>query len=277
MPEIADVAKHFDDISAYDAYTGTLAFKGQFNTFDETAISGSTERKRTLSVAPGTVLPARKAINIFGEVWVIGGGNTDGIYDRAIRKAYWLKRADDLATVRTPLQYLTSAAGTQMYASMSYLKDTVNGVTDAEYDPFWEAYVADSESIPRGSIISVAGNVLRVRTSHKELSGFRLAQADQLDAVNTVSMIVPTGGQVYDPVTDTHSGGTATVTAIILDAYKLYKYAMKYDEKVNSGDLTAIVAAKVPVGSTVSFNSKGFRVVSAQPEADAFSLHLVRL
>lgn len=277
MPEIADVAKHFDDISAYDAYTGVLVFKGQFNTFDETDISGSTERKRTLSVAPGTVLPTRKAINLFGEVWVIGSGNTDGIYDRPIRKAYWLKRSDDLATVRTPLQYLTGVAGTSIYASMSYLKDTVNGVTDSQYDPFWEVFVADTESIPRGSIISVAGKVLRVRTSHRELSGFLLAQADQLDETNTVTMTVPTSGRVYDPVTDTYSGGTATVTALVLDAYKLYKYAMKYDEKVNSGDFTAIVAAAVPVGSSVSFSNKSFRVASVQPEADAFSLHLVRL
>lgn len=277
MPEFADVAKHFDDITAYDGYTGLAVFKGQFNTHDETSIYGSTERKRSMSVAPGTVIPARRVVQVFDERYIIGDGNTDGIFDRATRKAYWLKRSDTLAVVRTPLQYLTSAAGTQMYANMSYLKDTVNGVTDAEYDTFWEVYVADSESVPRGSIISVAGNVLRVRTSHRELSGFRLAQADQLDEVNTVSMTVPTGGQVYDPVTDTYSGGTATVTAIILDAYKLYKYAMKYDEKVNSGDLTAIVAVTVPVGITVSFNSKSFRVASAQPEADAFSLHLVRL
>lgn len=276
MPELFDVANHFDDITVTDSYTGAFAFKGQFSTFEETAINGSTERKRSLSVAPSTVIPTRRVVSIFGENWIIGNGNTDGIYDRAIRKGYYLKRADELAIVRSPAQFLNATAGTSMYVNRMYLKDTVNGVTDSQYDPFWEVYTGSQESTPKGYFVSVSGLTLRVRSAHMELSGFNLAQSDELDQGNLVSLTIPVA-QVYDPVSDSYSGTTATVSAIILDAYKLYKYATIADPRVNSGDLTAIVLASVPVGQNVTLSGQKWKVASVQAELDAWALHLVRL
>lgn len=276
MPELFDVACHFDDIPVVDAYTGLFAFNGQFSTFEETAINGSTERKRSLSVAPGVIVPARNVVTIFGENWIIGSGNTDGIYGRAIRKGYYLKRADELAVVRSPAQLLASAVGASMYVNRMYLKDTVNGVTDSQYDPFWEVYTGASEVTPRGYFISVAGLLLRIRTSHKELSGFNLAQSDELDTSTLKTLTVPVT-PVYNPVTDTYSGTTASVSAVVFDAYKFYKYATVADPKVNSGDLTAIVAASVPAGQTVTMDGQKWKVASVQAELDAWALHLVRL
>lgn len=276
MPEFADVAKHFDDITANDGYSGVAALKGQFNTHDETSVSGSTERKRTMSVAPGTVLPVRRVVEVFGERYIIGDGNTDGIFDRPVRKAYWLKRSDTLATVRMPGELISGAPGVQMYVNQDYMKDLVNVNTDSEYDPYWRIFASISEAVPKGAFISVSGLLLRVRTSHVELSGFIEAQSDELDVGLLQTVTIP-GSSTYNPVTDTYTATPTALQAIVLDAYKLYRYQTWADSKVNAGDLTLIMSSASPVGQNVTMNSKQYRVLAVRQELDAYAHHVARV
>ena len=275
MPELHDVALHFDDIEAVDAYTGDYLFKAQFNSFDESSTDGSVERKRTMSAAPNLNLPLRRVIQIFGENWIIGNGNSDGIFNRAIRKNYWLKRADPVMECLTPGQLLNGLPGFSFHASKHYLKDTVNGVTDSEYDPFWDIFAGINEPILRGLYLRDRGSLLRVRGAHEELSGFRLAQCDELDnPAETVLKIVT--GKVYDAATDREVVTTADVPAIVMDAYKLYRYATKADVKMNAGDLTAVIAVEPVIGTEVVTSSGSYRVRGVQPELDAWMIHLVK-
>lgn len=276
MPEFTDVAKHFDDVTAYDGYTGLAVFKGQFNTHDETSISGSTERKRSMSVAPGTSIPARRVVQVFDERYIVGDGNTDGIFDRATRKAYWLKRSDTLAVVRTPGELLSGALGVSMYVNKEYMKDTVNVNTDAEYDPFWRINASISEAVLKGAFISVSGLLLRVRTSHVELAGFVEAQSDELDS-GALQSVTVAGASTYNPVTDTYTSTPTTVPAIVLDAYKAYKYQTWADVKVNAGDLVFVMSAAAPVGQNITMGSRSYRVLSVRQELDAYAHHVARL
>ena len=115
MPSIYDVACHFDDIQATDSYTGATLFKAQYSSFNEAAKDGTITKRRTMSVRPGTILPARRAVNFLSETWIIGDGNSDGIYGTAIRTAYWMKKSTGLANLLTPAQVCNSASGTSLH------------------------------------------------------------------------------------------------------------------------------------------------------------------
>lgn len=275
MPEMVDIASHFDDIEALDAYTGLLAFVGQFNTYDETAVDGNTEKKRSLSVRPGTVIPARRVVTIFGESWIVGDGNTDGIYNTAIRTAYWLKRADEIATLRSPAQALAGFGGTTLHINKTFFKDIQNGVTDTDYDAFWEVFTSKTESAVVGKIVISGSKLLRVRGFHQELSGFGLMMCDELAKLD--SLTVKPANAVFDPITETWSGVPVAVATYLVDGYKMYKYFSQSDVKVNAGDLYAVVAASVKPGSEAVHSTLGkFKVNQVRPELDAFVLHLVK-
>lgn len=275
MPELFDVACHFDDISISDAYTGTHAFKGQFSSFEESSPDGTTSKKRTLSVKPGTAIPARRTISFLSEVWIVGDGNVDGIYDRAIRTAYWMKKSTGLVTRKTPAQLCNNLAGVQFHASRNYLKDTVNGVSDTEYDPFWDVFTALNEGTAKGHFLLQDSKLVRVRGCHDEASGFTLAQCDELDAGALVSVSITTGN-TYNPITDTYSGTSSTVTGVLMEASKFYRYATKADEKYNSGDMTLILAVSQPAGTLITIGGVTWRVQNVQAELDGYALHIRR-
>lgn len=273
MPELVDVASHFDDVSINDAYTGTFAFYGQFSSFDESSPDGSVTKKRSLSVRPGTVIPTRQAISFFDEKWLVGDGNTDALQNTAVRKAYWMKKSTGLYTRLTPGQVCSGAAGVTMHGSIGYLKDTVNGVTDTEYDPFWDLYTALGEGTVKGQFFKLGTDFFRVRGVHNEASGFTLAQCDAIEPGNVTSVTLASVG-AYDPVTDTYAGSSSVVTGILLEPSKFYRYATKADDKYNSGDMTLIVPSTVTVNSTLTISGATWRVLDVQAELDAYALHI---
>ena len=274
MPELFDVANHFDDISVNDAYAATFAFKGQFSSFEESSPDGSIAKKRTLSVKPGTVIPARRAISFFDETWIVGDGNTDGIFNRSIRTAYWMKKSVGLLELLTPSQLLTSAVGLQLHAAVEYLKDTVNAVSDTEYDPFWDVFVAINEPIVAGKFIRRGTDLYRIRGFHRESGGFILAQCDQLDMQSTP--VAFQAASSYDPITDRYTGTVITLPAVTLEPSKFYRYHTQTDPKFNAGDQTLVTTQSIEIGTEVLFDSVMWRVLGHQQEHDAWAHHIRR-
>ena len=275
MPEIYDVACHYDDIQATDAYTGTTLFKAQYSSFNEAAKDGTITKRRTMSVRPGTTIPARRAVNFLSETWIIGDGNSDGIYGLPIRTAYWMKKSTGLASLLTPAQACNSSAGTSMHISAMYLKDTVNSTSDTEYDTFWNVFTSSSEPVVKGYYFKVGSKYYRVRGQHQETTGFGLAACDELDDSAVTTAIVKTS-VTYDPITDTQTGTTSTISAIMLDPGKFYRYANNMDDKYTSGDYSLVTASALDVGSDVTINSLRWRVLSKEAEADAWVHHIRR-
>lgn len=276
MPEMHDIACHFDTDPFYDAYTAAFAFFGQATTFNEASRDGSVVKRRVLSVKPGANIPARRVISVYGEIWLVGDSNTDGFDSTPIRQVHWLKKSNAGVFIRTPGQLLSGAVVAQAYANMDYLKDTVNGVTDAEYDVFWEVYVTPTENSDKGMYITWGSRLLRVRSAHLDLSGLVAIQADEVDVPNVVTVVTDVGG-TYNPVTETTTGGGPTnYPAILIDAYKLYRYQTEADPKVLSGDMYLVVQTSTPseVGRVFTFNGSKWQVIAKTPELDAYCLHI---
>lgn len=278
MAEMLDVASHFDTDPVVNAYTSVFAFFGQSTTFNEASPDGSVNKRRTLSVNPSITIPSRRAISIYGDVWIVGDSNVDGFSATPIRRTYWLKKATQSAVIQTPGQLLAGVVGTLTYVNTEYLKDTVNSTSNAEYDTFWEVFISADETVAKGMYIKWGNYLSRVRNTHLDIAGFNNAQCDELDAGSLVTATTNVGG-TYDPISETTTGGGATnYPAILLDAYKIYRYDTQADKKVDAGDMFLVVQSSTPseVGRVFTIDGEKWRVLNKYTELDALSLHIRR-
>lgn len=279
MPSIYDVANHFDDIAITDGYTGAALYYGQFSSFLESSPDGSTSQRRTLSLAPGLSLPTRKVISALSERWIVGMGNVDGIYGETIRQSFWMKKVSNSYTILTPGQAALNSAGTSAYGHKLYLKDTVNGSSDAEYDPFYNFYFSTTETIAKGSVLKFGSIYYYVRTVNDGLSGLIEAGTDELDSGAYQSVTFTLTG-AYNPVTDTYAAGSTTTGAIFMDRYMLYQKRTQTDMQSLAGDMSLLVAtsAVTPVvGKTVTVSSRSWKILAVTAEQDSWLLHIRRI
>jgi hypothetical protein len=275
MPELSAVSAYFDDIDIIDGYTLVKLFKAQVSSFNEVAKDGNTNKKRTMSVAPGTKIPARRLISYFGECWIVGDGNTDGLQNHKLRTAYWTRKVIDMAYSLSPADACNGLAGFKLASSKEYLKDTVNSVSDSEYDTQWDIIIGITESVVKGQFLKIGEKYYRVRAIHTTASGFLVANCDELDGTPRVAISLVIAGEV-DPRTETRIQSYSDTFGILFDPSKLYRFISQADPKYLSGDMTLILALPASVGSVVSLSGIDWRVLTCTPELDGFSLHIRR-
>ena len=275
MPKLSNISCHFDDIKISDGYTGVSLFKAQLSTFNEAAKEGSTNKKRTMSVRPGTVIPPRRLIGYFDESWIVGDRNTDGLQGVALRQTYWITKMIDMAIRLTPAQVALNIQGFTFATSKVYLKDTVNFVSDSEYDPQWDFTISASESVAKGEFLSAAGKLFRVRSSHTTEAGFITANCDELDGSPRVAVTIRVAGE-FNPITETRGGAVVNTFGILFDPSKLFRFMSQADPRNLSGDMTLVLAQNVPVGSLVTVLGVNWKVLTCSPELDGWSLHIRR-
>lgn len=275
MPELVDVARHFDDTQAYDAYTGTAAFMAQFSTFDESSPDGSVSRKRLMSTAPGVAIPVRRAIAITNEVWLVGDSSADMFNNTPIRLAFWLKRSSGLVNRLTIPQVLSSAAGYSLHGVVTSLKSTLNSPNDSDYNSQYAVYFASDEAVNIGQFIRFGSRILRVRGTNYEQSGFVCATADELErGVETATVVT---GRSYNPVTDVATETTAAVSVITADPGILFKQLGPTADKYVAGDLTMFLASQPITGTKIAYRSEFWTILESYSEAGGYVAHVRRL
>lgn len=286
MPEFADVAAHFDDTDTADAYTGAYVLTAQYTTFNEASLDGSITKKRTMSLSPEMAarIPDRRALEFGGEKWIVGDGNVDTFQNQVVRCNFWMKKVTNEGQLCTPLQLMQSTpigpgqpwevTGRLVYANLEFRKDTVNNLSDSQYDPFWDIYTANIEGLVAGMFYYSGGTVYRVRTHHIELNGLMQSGSDQVDPLALVVVTVNTG--TIDPVTELPTSTPISQVGILLDYYMVYEYLTEADIKMVSGDKALYLPEAVPVGNTVTVSGEQWRVVSYQKAVDAWVHHIRR-
>jgi hypothetical protein len=270
-------ARRFDTCPVYDAYNNALLFKAQVSTFLEASPDGSTAKRRVLSVDPSITPPTHSTINVLNELWVVGDGILDEWRGGAIRASYWMKASSGLFSLVTPGQACSGTVVAAQHGQRDYLKDTVNGVTDAQYDPFWIFHFSKNAVIAKGTLVKQGPTLYRVRTVHLSLEGFKTAQCDEIDYGVISSTFTSTG--VYNPVLDTYSAASVTVPSILLDYYKVYEFRTQASPSNLAGDMALIVAkssVSPVVGQNVVVNSESWRIIAIVSDQDAWSLHIRR-
>lgn len=298
--KLANAAKYFDRVSMADAYTGTaMPYKVQFSTFEETDPDGSVARRRTMSMAPGLTLPARRVASLLGEIWLLGEPSADAVFDKVIRQTVPMRRVTNLAQALTPGQMVAASTGLAIYGRLEQVKNTVDTATSSDYFPFFTLTLAGAEfknlnsdwaQVP-GFFRIEDGTLFRCRTSYPAEDGMTVVEADLIDRYGLTQAQVTTGA--YDPVTDTFAGTTSTFQALVMPTHQLYRRKAEA-EKFKPEDLTVLVrfadypAPKVGTPLQVripEFNSAApapnaplspVQIVGITLEADCWNLHVRR-
>ena len=291
--KLSDAAKYFDDIPVVAPYTGlTLPFKVQCSTFEETDPDGSVSRNRTMSIAPGITLPARRVGKLFSEIWLMGETSQDGIFGRAIRQTVPLRRATDLFQIATPAEILAGTVASPAntaYGRQDYLKSTVDGAVSAMYYPFYNMFFTSTESAvsARMWLKTSTNKFFRCRSTYPTKDGMVCAESDQLDSTGLTTAVFD--GSTYDPITDTYN----TVVNPAVPAYVIFPHQMFWkkdrpEPSYTQGDLTVLVrkADVTPVlGQTLTLavppagwadGPLKVEIVSIATELDAWNLHVRR-
>lgn len=240
--KLKNAARYFDNDTVTDGYTGAVLFKAQFSSFDGASPDGSFNRRRTVSVAPGIAPAPRRVVSVQGTRWVMGELVIDSFKDRAIRQTSAAKEVTDLFSLLTPAQAALKSPGTTLYGHRQYFKDTVNSLTDSNYDPQYEVFFAITESLKAGYFLKSANQYLHIRSLQFANEGFWVAVSDEL-ALSPASDAEVTAAfaGTYDPLTET-AGTGVTTTGVMLDMYKLYNFNTEADPRNQAGDMSLIVA-----------------------------------
>ena len=298
--KLANAAKYFDRVSVADAYTGTaMPYKVQFSTFEETDPDGSVARRRTMSMAPGLTLPARRVASLLGEIWLLGEPSADAVFDKVIRQTVPMRRVTNLAQALTPGQMVAASTGRAIYGRLEQVKNTVDTATSSDYFPFFTLTLAGAEfknlnsdwaQVP-GFFRIEDGTLFRCRTSYPAEDGMTVVEADLIDRYGLTQAQVTTGA--YDPVTDTFAGTASTFQTLVMPTHQLYRRKAEA-EKFKPEDLTVLVRfADYPapkVGTPLQiripeFNSAApapnapfspVQIVGITLEADCWNLHVRR-
>ncbi len=298
--KLANAAKYFDRVSMADAYTGTaMPYKVQFSTFEETDPDGSVSRRRSMSLAPGLTLPARRVASLLGEIWLLGEPSADAVFDKVIRQTVPMRRVTNLAQALTPGQVVAASTGLAIYGRLEQVKNTVDTATSSDYFPFFTLALAGADfknlnsgwaQVP-GFFRIEDGTLFRCRTSYPAEDGMTVVEADLIDRYGLTQAQVTTGA--YDPVTDTFTGTASTFQTLVMPTHQLYRRKAEA-EKFKPEDLTVLVRfADYPapkVGTPLQiripeFNSAApapnapfspVQIVGITLEADCWNLHVRR-
>lgn len=272
--DIRDAARYFNDDPVYDAYTGALLFYCHTTPHDDHTSSGATARRRSMITAADTVAPARHAVTIYGEAWIVGNSNPDGFQGVQIRRSYGLKKSTGLVDLLTPGQACLGAAGTPFHAHKEYFRDMQEAHTASDWDTMWNIFCPPGEAVTAGVFLRQGGSLMRVRNAYLTMEELIVAETDQLDADALQSATFTSA--VLDLATDSTTETDTPVPVIQTDMAKFFRYRTLAEADLQPGDRTVFVPASSytpKTGELFLMQGARWRVVTAVPELDSFAVH----
>lgn len=279
---VTNVAKFFDKSDLRDAYSAARLGRGQLDLFDDAKREGTTVARRILSTVANWLPPARRVLSIAGQDWIIGERHPDQFLGQTIRARHILHRSDGLADLLTGFQLLTTGdVGVQAHAARLWVKDIKDVSTTYDLQSQYLVYLSDTENPAQGGFVRFAGgSVLLIRNIYTSVAGFKVLECSELEpaALQTVSFVLQ--GSTYNPVTEAFTAAPAVnVPAVITRFLDDYEFKNEKMPDAYIGDLRVrLRAADAPglhPGDTITYLSKTWKILSADPRDDAtVSLHV---
>jgi len=278
--EFEDAAAFFNTTPVYDGYTNVLLFYARTSSHDDHSSSGATSRRRTLTTEPGNAAPLRSVVSTLGDRWLVGSSNIDNFDGAPIRISFDLKKVTALATLVTPGQAASNAAGVDLYIRHEWYRDQSDTMTSAAYYTMWNVFYAGTEPLVTGALLRLAdGSLMRVRNQYLAQERLHIAECDQLDSDARQLAHFNTTGRL-DIANDKLETDVRDAYILSLDVSKFFKYSDKADANYEPGDRLFLVAqTAVPdpkVGMQLTVGSARWQVMQVTPESDAWALRVRR-
>lgn len=249
MSRLLKSAVKFDKTPCQDAYTGSFSFNGQLKAWPETIRDSEVAQRRVLSCAPGIVIPARRAINAMGEVYVLGHAHQDTFKGQPIRVGYTASLVDGLATVSSLGNTCLGITDMSAFAGKAWVKNSAYTQQDSHLNPTHQVFFSTSEVIPLESVITLNGIMLLARAKFEAPSGLQIVSADEVQSPNVETGTFEVAS--FDPVTNTRTSGSITVKVLRLRWQSLFSYGQNSSPSFQAGDMVVVVP-KVTVTPVVN-------------------------
>ena len=260
---------------ATDAY-GTATFLCQFEPITLTKIDGVSVTKRSISVAPDVVMPARSAITIDGQVYLAGHKAPDFWKNKVLRNTVVIQGADGLANLISIGNALINVAPVTAYAALVFSRYLPENADSSKYPPQYQVFLAGSESAPANTLIQLNSVWYMIKESYVSTSGLRIALANTLDepTFETINF----GAQTYDPTFDRFSGVATSIKILRVKWQEHFLYLSKSSETYERGDQQIFLPKTVTPkpSDLLTLSDATWRILAVQDETAYWSCHVRR-
>lgn len=274
--KLSRAARMADTQVATDAYDPLTTFKCQFEPMSFAKIDGVAVKKRAINAAPTVTMPARGAIAIDGEIYLVGHGAPDYWKNQVIRQTFVIQGADGLAALSSISDALGNVTPVSAYAALVFSKYMPESADNSKYPPQYQIFVAGSENAPADSLIHLNGVYYLVKQSYVSNSGLRIALSNELaePCFETGSF----GARTYDSATDSYSSTGSSVKIMRVKWSEHYLYLSKASETYERGDMQVFMlkASTSKASDLLTLSDGVWRVLSVQDETTHWSCHVRR-
>lgn len=273
--KLKNVAKFFDKTKAVDAYNSRYSFKCQVEPLDMYRTEGTRIKVRNMSTAPEVTVPARRAIKIDSQAYLVSDSSADHWSGESIRNRYVLQGADYVVEIRTIAQVLEDAPGVQAWASIDFNKYSTDERDSADYHPQYHIFLGEGAATEH-AIIHTTERTYLVKNSYKTPSGLYDAICNELD--DPVIDAATFKSRTYNPITDSFTDSSSTIRCIRLRWQDRFTYLSQASEKFERGDVQLFVPSSVTpkAADVVDLSDGPWRVVSVVDSGSHNLLHLRR-
>lgn len=274
---LAAVAKSFNKAVCLDGYSGAFAFNGQLYPYDDSERDSESFQRRILSVAPGSTIPPRRVVSCAGTRFILGKENPDVWKNRIIRVGHVAHEATDYASIRTLEQACLNQPGVSVWAGRSWVKDAAFTEQTSNLTPLYHIHVAAGEPLVPKTILAFAGHHHVVRSVIAGATGLTIGLVEQMSEPAIETAIVSTG--VYDPVTETTTAGSITITVIRVRWQALFRYDDNIAPSFGPDDIQLVVAKSVLTvrpGMAVTLSDGTWHIASAASEGPVWLCRATR-
>lgn len=272
-----DVANVFNNLPMYDAYTNRLLGKGQLDPWAGNLRDGVMGERRTLSLSPAELIPARRVVACASARFILGHGSSDDFRGTIIRTGYIAHEATYPSQVRTIEQVCLGQPGFTAWAGQVAVRDVGAPAESSKLVSETALHFAVGEPITENLLVTFNGRLNVVRATDFGAAGTLIATCEQIALPNVESAQLATGA--WDAVADQLSGALVTVTVVRMRWQSLFRYSAAGAPKFQPGDIQVAIAKSVatPVpGATLSLSDGHWLVESVVGEGSVWLCRATR-
>lgn len=245
MLTLAEASTYFDRTEVLDADSGRILFLGQMDIYDDVRRDSGGAYRRILSVAPGTVMPAHRALRVHGVVWLAGGMESDGL-ETVHRDKYVLQRTQGRLSVSRLGAYLLGTPANLLWGAVEWVKDGKEINSSSRSHAQSTGYFAQGADVREYDIVDASGVMHLVTSVHPQPSGYLAATCVETEFPLANATLAT---RVYDPALGKYTASVSTtVPALRVRWQVLYEFASDADARFRPGD--CVIA--LPAGTAVA-------------------------
>lgn len=272
MLTLAEASGYFDLTEILDPDNGSVLFYGQIDPFDDSKRDAGGSYRRILSVAPGTAIPANRAIRAFDRTYLVGAEELDGLEEQH-RAKYVLQSAGSSALIHRLPGFVSGTPAGTAWASFQWVKDGKEIGTSSDIAHEYTIFLGLGTDVRAQDVVTTGGKAYLVASARPQPSGFLTAEAIELDFALSQASIT---GRTYDAAAGSYTASAPVVVNCARVRWQnLFNQRAEGAAPYKDGDDTLVFPAGTTLNtsSRITLAGKLWQVVSVDTLGGAITVH----